>query len=35
MLCGQRAGFLGSLAAGASAGESDDDSVCKTEIARL
>jgi hypothetical protein len=31
----QRAGFLGSLAAGASAGECDDDSVCKTEIARL
>jgi chromosome partitioning protein len=31
----QRAGFLGSLAAGASAGEIDGDSACKTEIARL
>jgi chromosome partitioning protein len=31
----QRAGFLVSLAAGASAGEIDGDSACKTEIARL
>jgi chromosome partitioning protein len=31
----QRAGFLVSLAAGASAGEIDGDSHCKTEIARL
>ena len=31
----QRAGFLGSLAAGASAGEIDGDSACKSEIARL
>jgi chromosome partitioning protein len=31
----QRAGFLGSLAAGGSAGEIDGDSACKTEIARL
>jgi chromosome partitioning protein len=31
----QRTGFLGSLAAGGSAGEIDGDSACKTEIARL
>jgi chromosome partitioning protein len=31
----QRTGFLGSLAAGASAGETAGDSACKTEIARL
>jgi chromosome partitioning protein len=31
----QRAGFLVSLAAGASAGEIDGDSACKTEMARL
>ena len=31
----QRAGFLVSLAAGASAGEIDGDTACKTEIARL
>jgi chromosome partitioning protein len=31
----QRAGFLVSLAAGASAGEIDGDHACKTEIARL
>jgi chromosome partitioning protein len=31
----QRAGFLVSLAAGASAGEIDGDSACKTEVARL
>ena len=31
----QRAGFVGSLAAGASAGEIDGDSACKAEIARL
>jgi chromosome partitioning protein len=31
----QRAGFLGSLAAGASAGEVCGDTACKTEIARL
>jgi chromosome partitioning protein len=31
----QRAAFLGSLAAGASAGESNGDAACKLEIARL
>jgi chromosome partitioning protein len=31
----QRAGFVGSLAAGASAGEIEGDSACKTEVARL
>ena len=31
----QRAAFLGSLAAGASAGEANGDSACKLEIARL
>src|SRR5262249_48331026 len=31
----QRTAFLGSLAAGASAGESNNDSACKLEIARL
>jgi chromosome partitioning protein len=31
----QRAAFLGSLAAGASAGESNGDAACKQEIARL
>ena len=31
----QRTAFLGSLAAGASAGESHGDSACKVEIARL
>jgi chromosome partitioning protein len=31
----QRTGFVGSLAAGASAGEIDGDSACKAEIARL
>jgi chromosome partitioning protein len=31
----QRTGFLGSLAAGGSAGEIDGESACKTEIARL
>jgi chromosome partitioning protein len=31
----QRTGFVGSLAAGASAGETDGDSACKAEIARL